>query len=348
MKNPFSTLYGIIPSSLVFRNDSFEQIITDFTNEDINAATYIITGIRGSGKTVLLHSIARELQSYSNWVIISLNPQGDFVSSMAEKLYDEVKKNRLGLDWSIDFSLPYVTFHIKKNQMSLSSESAIPHLLDILKKKNKRILISIDEVNSNNKLKYFANMYQHLISEDYPLFLLMTGLFENIDSLISSKAASFLARSPKIVLDPLNLMSISQMYQKELNATVDEANKLAILSKGYAFAYQIIGKICFERKKNIVDDDLLLSLDNYLFSNGYNVIWKGMTDVERKICIAMAKLDNNSTKNIIENTHMKVANFNNYRAKMIYKGYLEAKGYGEIEFSLPRFKEFVLKIEPLM
>ncbi len=348
MKNPFNILYGVVPSSLVFRKDAFEQIMTDFTNEDTSAATYIITGIRGSGKTVLLNSVIKELQTLSNWITVSLNPQGDFVSSLAEQLYDEVQKYNLGLDWSIDFSHPYITFHIKKSQMSLSSEGAIPHLLDILKKQKKRVLISIDEVNSTNKLKYFANLYRHLISKDYPLFLLMTGLFENIDSLVSSKGASFLARSPKIVLNPLNLVSISQMYQKELKATPKAANELALLTKGYAFAYQIIGKICFERKKNVIDDELLLSLDNYLFTNGYNVIWKGMTEIEKKICLALAKTEQNSIRDIIKKTSMKISNFNNYRSRMIYKGYLEAKAYGTLEFALPRFKEFVISIEPFI
>ena len=52
MKNPFWTLYEIIPSNLVFRNDSFESIITHFTNDNMNTTANIFTGIKGSSKTV--------------------------------------------------------------------------------------------------------------------------------------------------------------------------------------------------------------------------------------------------------------------------------------------------------
>ena len=62
MKNPFNTTYGMIPSSLVGRNEAYSEIMNAFLNEDAIAKTYIITGIRGSGKTVLLRSIAKEIK----------------------------------------------------------------------------------------------------------------------------------------------------------------------------------------------------------------------------------------------------------------------------------------------
>ncbi len=348
MNNPFNVMYGMIPSSLVSRNDAFDKIVSTFSNVNTNAGSFIITGIKGSGKTVLLRSVAKEFKSRNDWVVIDLNTQGDFVSSFAERLYEEAIKNKLLINFSIDLSLPYITFHFSKNKSSLSAESAIPHLLDSFKKKNKRVLILIDEVNSTNKLKYFANLYQTLIGNGYSLFLLMTGLFENVNSLISSKAASFLARSPKIVLNALDLSSISLMYQKELKASKNEANELAKLSKGYAFAYQVIGNICFEYKQTKIDDKLLDDIDNYLALNGYNVIWKGMSEKEKQICLALSKSSDGSTFEVMKKANMNLSNFNNYRLKMIYKGYLISLGYGKIDFALPRFKEFVLRIEPFM
>ena len=156
---------------------------------------------------------------------------------MAESLYEEVRKNKLEFAWSIDLSLPYITFKLSKKNEPMSAEKAIPHLLDALKEKGKRVLLLIDEVNQTKSFKIFANLYQSLIGSDYPLFLLMTGLYENVDALLSDKASSFLSRSPKIVLNPLDLISISRMYQKELGASAEEANELAKLTKGYAFAY---------------------------------------------------------------------------------------------------------------
>ena len=348
MKNPFNIMYGMIPTSLVGRSDAFNKIMSTFTSEDITAASYIITGIRGSGKTVLLRSVAKEMSQREGWVVIDLNPQGDFVSSLAEKLYEAIRKNKFPFDWSIDLSLAHITFHLSKQKESVSAESAIPHLLDVLMKKGKRILLLIDEINTTKSFKFFANFYQNLISSEYQLFLLMTGLQENVGALISGEAASFLARCPKIVLDPLDLASISRMYQKDLGASKEAANELAKLTQGYAFAYQVIGKLCFENKKVDIDDELLNGMDSYLSDNGYNVIWKGMTGNEKNICIALAKSKDGETSEVAKIAGLKMNNFNNYRARMIYKGYLVSSGYGKISFSLPRFKEYVLSVEPFM
>lgn len=346
MKNPFNVMYGMIPASLVNRNDAYGKIIGAFTDENTTASSYLITGIRGSGKTVLLRSITNKLSQEDDWLTIDLNPQGDFVSSLAERLYEEIKRHKLPFDWSIDFSLPNVTFHLSKEKESLSAENAIPKLLDTIIKKDKRILLSIDEVNPTKDFKFFANFYQRLIGEDYPLFLLMTGLYENVDALISDKASSFLARTPKIILGPLDLSSVSRMYQKELGANTSESIELAKLSKGYAFAYQVIGKLCFEKQKTHIDDELLADVDDYLADNGYNVIWKGMTNGEKAICLALAKSPSGATSEIMEATKLKVNNFNNFRARMIYKGFLLSNGYGKLSFALPRFKEFVLRVAP--
>lgn len=348
MTNPFNIVYGMIPNSLVARNGAFDQIIDAFTNPDVPAMTYLITGIRGSGKTVLLRSVAKVLDEKKNWIVADLNPQGNFISPLAERLYEENHKNKIDFGWSIDLSLPSVTFHVSKDQTTISAETAIRHFLEELKKRNKRVLITIDEVNPTKELKYFANFYQSLIGYGFPVFLLMTGLLENVDSLISGEATSFLARSPKIVLEPLDLLSISKSYQKALGCSSSEAGELAKLSQGYAFAYQVIGKICFEQKRAKIDSELLSKIDNYLAENGYNVIWKGMSKVEKKICLALAKSKNGETQEIVEKTSMSVKNFNNYRLRMIHKGYLLSNGYGRLAFALPRFREYVLEIEPLL
>ena len=343
-QNPFNVLYGMIPNSLIRRNDAYDQILNSFLDAGTIAMSYMILGIRGSGKTVLMRSVAKELKQKEDWVVIDLNPQGDFVSPLAEGLFLATKKLRINLGLSIDLGIPHITFHLETNSTTLSSEMAIRRMLDGLKKKGKRVLVTIDEIHVTKKLNYFANFYQSLIGDEFPVFLLMTGLIENVDSLISGKSTSFLARSPKVCLNPLDLPSISRSYQKELNISGNDADELAKLTNGYAFAYQVIGSLCFSSGECRVTPELLDKLDTYLAENGYGVIWNGMTQKEKDLCVAISECPTNETSAIREASGMSLNNFNNYRLQMIRKGYLVSAGYGKIEFALPRFKEYVTHV----
>ena len=55
--NPFSLTFGKEPSRLLSRDKDINDMIDNFTSEDPATSTYIITGVRGSGKTVLFKSI---------------------------------------------------------------------------------------------------------------------------------------------------------------------------------------------------------------------------------------------------------------------------------------------------
>ena len=71
-------------------------------------------------------------------------------------------------------------------------------------KKKKRLLITIDEVTNTKKMRIFASAFQIFVRQDYPIFLLMTGLYENIHELQNEKSLTFLYRAPKLRLGLLD------------------------------------------------------------------------------------------------------------------------------------------------
>ena len=81
-------------------------------------------------------------------------------------------------------------------------------MLENIKKHNKRLLISVDEVTNCEFVKVFVSSFQIFLRQDYPIFLLMTGLFENIYDLQNDKALTFLYRAPKIMLEPLSFTAV--------------------------------------------------------------------------------------------------------------------------------------------
>ena len=339
--NPFSLMYGKSPYSIIARPEQYEEILNTFNSKNPSTYAYLITGIRGSGKTVMLRSIYNELSNSKNWITIDINSQGDIIKDLSEKLLNEGKKYNLFLNWSICLDAKIFSLQLANKEVITNPEIIFENLLKKANENNKKILITIDEVTSSNEIKKFANFYQSMIGKNYDIFLLMTGLKNNINALISANSSSFLSRTPKINLNPLNEISIAKEYEKLLNVDFSLAVSLSKLTKGYAFAYQVLGYLFFENNLKEISNTLLNDYDKYLQSNGYDVIWKDLTKKEQELCFAISDSLNKDTKEIMKISNMKESNFQNYRNKLIEKEIIKPNGYGKIDFTLPRFKEFL-------
>ena len=344
--NPFSLMYGRLPSSIIKRSHEYQEVVDMFGVSKPATLSYMITGIRGSGKTVLLRDICNRFRNDPNWIVIEANPIDEIIGPLSQKLYYEGNKNKLFIDWKLKLNLKFVELEIKKEKLIINDPEIIfENLLEKANKNGIKVLIAIDDVASTNALKKFANFYQAMIGKNYMIYLVMTGLKNNIDALINSDSASFLSRTPKIELKPLDKIEIANEYTKCLSVNFDFAVDLANLTNGYAFAYQVLGYICYENDFNKVNDDLLNKFDNYLRKEGYDVIWKELTDNEKKICFAIAKSENKKVSEIMAMCKLEESNFYNYRTSLIEKDIIEKDGYGKVKFVLPRFEQYILLLE---
>ena len=52
MKNPFNITFGKEPYSIISRYNDFKMVYDSFLNENPDSEVYVITGVRGTGKTV--------------------------------------------------------------------------------------------------------------------------------------------------------------------------------------------------------------------------------------------------------------------------------------------------------
>ena len=86
MQNPFTLTFGKSPLEPVGRPLQTMEIVDTFTAETVNQQMFIITGVQGSGKTVMMTEIARRLREREDWVVIELNPATDLLQGMLAKL----------------------------------------------------------------------------------------------------------------------------------------------------------------------------------------------------------------------------------------------------------------------
>ncbi len=302
---------------------------------------FIITGVRGSGKTVMLNAISKQFKEDDGWIVIGLNPEDDMREAFAAKLYSSARIKHLFLEKDFSFSFQGFTFSLSGKNPVLNVEDLLDKMMNAVSKKGKKVLLCIDEASNNAHMRKLALTFQMLIGEGYPLFILATGLFENISSLENEKNMTFLIRAPKTHLTPLNLSSIAASYETKLGLKKENAIITAKLTKGYAFAFQLLGYLMFEQKKKELDEELLSTFDEGLDEYAYSKIWSALSEVERKIAVS---LDSNSPVKvslILEKAKMSKGYFSRYRDRLIKKGVLMCPERGKLSFALPRFKEFI-------
>ena len=340
MNNPFELTFGLKPSNYISRLKQTDEIISNFKSRTGNKS-FLITGVRGTGKTVMLSHISKQFENEKNWIVIELIPNYDMLEQFASALYDSSIMNKIFNNKTFGFSFSGISFSISGEKPITNVISLIEVLLDRIKKSDKSVLIAVDEVSNNDYVKTFTQAFQLLIRKEYPIHLLMTGLYQNIYELQNDKDLTFLYRAPKISLEPLNLAAITNSYQELLNITKEEALLLAKETKGYAYAYQVLGHLVFEKQNPKLDDKLYAKYDQYLEEYVYEKMYSELSSNDKKILKAFTSDDINSVDNLLLKSKMKKNVFSVYRDRLIKRGIIESPEYGKLLLKLPRFYEFL-------
>ena len=239
--NPFTLDFGREPREIIPRTSALEELIQTFTAEVPSQHTALVTGIRGSGKTVFMTAVSKRLSQERDWVTVELSPEQDLLHSLVVKLGNEKKLSRIFKHAKINLSYFGIGFQVESGETFTDPETALERMLEGLRKHQKRLLVTIDEVVNNANIRLFASLYQIFLRKDLPVFLLMTGLYENLRSLQDEKTLTFLYRAPRIQLQPLNIGIITDSYQRIFNIERERALKMARETRGFSFAFQVLG-----------------------------------------------------------------------------------------------------------
>ena len=147
----------------------------------------------------------------------------------------------------------------------------------------------------------------------------------------------------KLILEPLNAITIANSYEKILNISEDDSIRMSKLTKGYPFAYQVLGYLYWDKRPQKLEEILPL-YDQYLYEYVYEKIWSELSETDRKVMIAISQQpDRIRTKELRNALDMDSSLFSVYRDRLFRKGILDVSEYGYISVALPRFSDFVVK-----
>ena len=338
--NPYTLTFGKEPTQLIARAAQSQQVIDSFLSEPSPQQVYMITGVRGSGKTVFMTEIIRKLAAQKEWICVELNPERDLLTNLAAKLSCENELARIFQSAEINLSFFGLGLEVKGAAPITEIETALQKMIQSLKKKGKRLLISIDEVTSTPQMRAFAGAFQILLRQDLPIYLLMTGLYENISALQDEKSLTFLYRAPKIHLGPLNIGTIAADYQSVLNLDESEGLALAKLTKGYSFAFQVLGYFTWENPSDTQKSRQLAR--QYLDEYAYDKIWSELSRKDREVLYGIAKTKSRRISDIRELLGLSTNEFNPYRQRLIRKGIISGEERGYVRILLPFLDQYAL------
>ena len=233
MQNPFTTTFSKTPEYTYITTNKTDEILENFSYEKPSESVYKITGVRGSGKTVILAKIEEELRSefgkQNGWLVFDLNPTRDMLGQVAAMLHKEgfgksnTKNRSVNISATVLGTGRDVGYAAEQENDFFDIGVEIEEMLLCAQKKGKRILIGIDEVSKTTEMIKFASEYGRWLRANYPVYLVCTGLYENIQEVSNVKNLTFFRRATTIKTEPLNMARMSEMYKYRLNINHEEA-----------------------------------------------------------------------------------------------------------------------------
>lgn len=172
--------------ALGFDFKQYQQVIDMFDCEPVTHQICIVAGDRQSGKTDTLSFIANRLEQMSHWTILRLDPsEPDLIGAAANQLQQSSLKVSVDLDVGAPPKLSITTFE--------ELMRSVP--------KDQKVLMTLDNATDTLPIKKFICDFQILIGQEYPVFLLMAGLNDEIQAISDDDQLTFLYRAPMIRLE---------------------------------------------------------------------------------------------------------------------------------------------------
>ncbi len=354
MKNPFTHTPGKVGDANI--NTSLEEkVYENFMYPQPSESVYKITGIRGSGKTVIFGNILRHYKSAEmkadGWLVYDVSSARDQISTLISYLLlePEVKKALLAEKANLSISIPFVGINAGVDtKTDYDDEVRLEQLIGILVKAKKKIIIGVDDVAKTDAMTEFCSVYAKLIRntlEDeiaapWPVYLICSGVYQNFYELGEVPNLTFFKRAAELKTEPFPMPAMAIKYEDVAQMDEDTAISYAKMTKGFAYAYQVFGSAYFEHKDK-GEEYVLKQAKSELFAQCYEKIWKELPDGEREI-LKIVSTGPKKRKEVIEELNGKGSyQVNSTALKKMGLLADSSESYGVAEITLPFYGEYI-------
>ena len=376
--NPYTPGAGVMPGYLAGRDDiiqdgkdSIYSLMNGYPRQPI-----IYYGLRGVGKTVLLtalkeyaikegvlafHFEIQEKVSLINDIILSANQTLAKISKV-EKIKNifEVAKNSLQ-----SFTLTYTTgensisveMNKKLSEMMLQSNlvELLLNLGRLAKESKNTIIYFIDEIQyaKQNELEALITAQHRINQERLPITIIAAGLPKILVNMTESKTYAermfaFVEISSLEYKDAKNAI-VNPGKPFDITYTEEALKEIYQITEGYPYFIQ---QFCYLISKKYKDIDLNIvnEMKSIFFKeldkSFFKVRFDKCTPREKEFMFAMANCGELpcTVASVAHILNKDLKSISPIRARLINKGLIYATRYGEIDFTVPKFDEFLKRI----
>lgn len=334
-----------------------DEIIANFKSDESCKYVYKITGLRGSGKSVEYSRVLQYFEKEDNWLVYPLSAEGSGVGTLISYLsredFIDNKKITIsvGANASAEGKLAVLSGHggmditrtSEENANYYDAEAALSDMIATANKKNYKILIMIDDISKTRNMVELLSIVGTMFNRGRQVYLVVSGLAKNIEDFTAdqtlSKSLSFFRRGDTREVKALDKFDIVNNYEKFLKINAMEAKKLYDMTLGYAYAYQVLGSLYFNKNKADTIDDLIPDYERTLFKT-YDLDWPKLSDGEQDFIKNFYQGKTGLAKDT--KAHMKnPSSYNVYRDRLIDKHFFVAEKRGYLSSRLPRFDRYI-------
>jgi len=341
----------------------------------------ILFGLRGVGKTVLLIEIEK-LALKSNFVTdrfeVDETNEYNFKKVILNRLktlvlkidtFENLKKSignqvlRILKGISLNYEGVDFSFDIEAAEGEADSGNFADDLLllmkqvgELAKAKNKPVCLLIDEIQNLNKtdLAALLGAIHRLIQDNLPIMVVCAGL-PNILAL-ASEAKSYAERFTFFKIDRLNKEDAEKAILaplSESNVSIDKEglNRIIEVTHGYPYFLQVFAKNAWDMatsspiETETVERAIATSI-SFIDETFFEVRYSRCTDEERKFLLCMAQNNVNEkpvdTKLIAACLEKSPQHVGQYRNRLIAKGMIYSTRFGEVDFTVPLFGNYII------
>ena len=376
--NPYTPGAGVMPGYLAGRDeviqegkDSIYSLMHGYPRQPI-----IYYGLRGVGKTVLLtalneyairegvltfHFEIQEKVSLINDIILSANQTLSKISKV-EKIKNifEVAKNSLQnftLTYTAGESSVSVEMNKKLGEMMLQSNlvELLLNLGRLAKESKNTIIYFIDEIQyaKQNELEALITAQHRINQERLPITIIGAGLPKILINVTESKiyAEKMFAFVEISSLDYKDAKNAIVNPGKPFNITYTEEalEEIYKITEGYPYFIQqfcyIISKKYKEIDLNVVNEMKIVFFKE-LDKSFFKVRFDKCTPKEKEFMFAMVNCGELpcTVANVAHILNKDLKSISPIRARLINKGLIYATRHREIDFTVPKFDEFLKRI----